>query len=190
MSAPQPPVPPPSYPTAYPTAPSPGYPPQPTAPAVTPHAGPFAPPAVAPVHPQYGATLAPAPVRRSAALGIIAVVAAGLAAVTPLSAAVAAFQIGLGTGKTIASRPLGDDFDLGILTPVRDWVLMGEVSFWVGTALGVWALAQGIIAWVKRAGRVAGIVATIIAVVAPVVFWVAVWISLTAGLSAGGSVGG
>lgn len=163
---------------------------QPGAPAVPPYSGPYAAPYVAPVHPQYAAVLTPAAPRRSAALGIVALIAAGLAALTPVVAAIAAFQIGLGAGKGVASRPVTATWDWSILTPVRDWVLLGEASFWVGTALGVWAIVQGIIAIVRRSGRIAGIVAVVIAMLAPIVFGLATWISLAGGLEAGGSIGG
>lgn len=203
MSAPQPPVPPPwsSGPTppaqpAWSSGPTPPAPPAPPygAPPVPPYgaaqAAPYVAPYAAPVHPQYGAALsAPAP-RRSPALGIIAVVVAGIAALTPIAAAIAAFQIGIGAGKEIALRPSPDAWDVTILSPVREWVLVGEVSFWLGTVLGLWALVQGIVAIVSRRGRIAGVVAVVLAVVAPILFGVVTWVSLAAGLESGGSIGG
>ena len=73
---------------------------------------------------------------------------------------------------------------------MRDWVLMGEVSFWVGTAIGVWALVQGIIAIVKGRGRGAGIAAVVIAALGPIAFGAVVQGFLTAGLAAGTGIGG
>ena len=66
---------------------------------------------------------------------------------------IAAYNIGLGTGREIALRPMDIDFDWSMLTPVREWVLVGELAFWGGTVLGIWALVQGIIAIVKNRGR-------------------------------------
>lgn len=201
MSAPQPPVPPqwtPGQPPPVPQAPwaQPAGAPQAPVPPVAPHIGPYAPttpyaaPYTPPVSPQFGGALTAPAVRRSPLLGIIAVIAAGIASLTPVVAAVAAFQIGLSLGKEAALRPDTSNWDWSILTPVRDWVLAAEVSFWIGTALGVWALIQGIVAIVSRRGRIAGIVAVALAIIAPVVFGVAVWLSLAAGIGAGSSIGG
>ncbi len=72
----------------------------------------------------------------------------------------------------------------------RDWVLLAESAFWVGTALGVWALAQGIIAMVKGRGRGLAIAAVAIAVIGPIAFFVVLQVFLAAGYAAGSSVGG
>ncbi|MFT4230366.1 MAG: hypothetical protein QM602_08770 [Microbacterium sp.] len=161
----------------------------PSVPPVTPYNGPYAAPYSTPAHPQLGTAIAPPAPRPSGALGIVAVIVAGLAALTPVTAALAAFQIGLGAGNQLALQPASIDFELDILTPVRGWVLLGEVSFWAGTALGVWALVQGIVAIASGRGRVAGIVAVTVAVVAPIVFGVATWVSLTTGLATGSTLG-
>jgi hypothetical protein len=164
----------------------------PVAPYTGPYAqtAPYAAPYTPPVNPQYAGALTAPPVRRSPLLGVAALIAAGVASLTPVVAAVAAFQIGLGLGREIALRPDRSTWDWSILTPVRDWVLVAEVSFWIGTALGMWALIQGIVAIVSRRGRIAGIVAVVLAVIAPVVFGVAVWLSMAAGIGAGSSIGG
>ncbi|MEV4688891.1 hypothetical protein [Microbacterium sp. LWH3-1.2] len=161
-----------------------------------PPAGAYAPPAGYAAPAGYGvaptaAYGAPAPAKRSGALGIVALALALLATIgASLSAAIASFNIGLGAGRQISSRPFTGDFDWSVLTPVRDWVLMGEVSFWVGTAIGVWALVQGIIAVVKGRGRGAGIAAVVIAVLGPIAFGAVVQGFLTAGLAAGTGIGG
>jgi len=152
--------------------------------------GPFAAPYAAPTAPRYGAALAAPPPRRSPVLGIVAVIAAGIAALTPIVGSIAGFQIGLGAGKEIALRPSPKSWDLTMLSPVRDWVLAGEVSFWAGTILGLWALVQGIVAIVTRRGRVAGVVAVVLAVIAPVAFGLVTWISIAAGIGSGSSIGG
>ncbi|MFT4220893.1 MAG: hypothetical protein QM611_10285 [Microbacterium sp.] len=181
MSDPQQPVPPqwapPPLPPAAPSANG--------APPIPPYGGAYAAPYTAPVHPQYsGALQQPAP-QRPAALGIIAVVLASIAAVTTAPAAIASYQIGVGAGAGLLSLGAGDPFDMGILSPVRDWVLLAEVSFWTGTVLGVWAIVQGIIAIAKRRGRVAGIVAVVIAALAPFVFTLTTWLAFSFGLTEG-----
>lgn len=178
MSDPQHPVPP---------APHPPGPP-PTAPPVAPYSGPYAAPYLAPVHPQYASAVAP-PARASNMLGIVAVIVAGLAAITPILAAVAAFRIGADTGARLVDRPPASEFDLSILSPVRDWVLVGELSFWIGTVLGIWAIVQGIVAIARNRGRAPGVVAVVVAVLAPIVFAVATVLALGAGIEAGGFTG-
>ena len=183
-------------------APAPGHPgaaaaiPQgwasPPAGAYAPPPG-YAPPVGYPVPPaaaSVSAYGAPATAKRSA-LGLVALALALVATIgASLFAAIASFQIGLGAGREISSRPFTGDFDWSVLTPVRDWVLMGEVSFWVGTAIGVWALVQGIVAVVKGRGRGAGIAAVVIAALGPIAFGAVVQGFLTAGLAAGTGIGG
>jgi len=132
-----------------------------------------------------------APVRRGPALGRIALVLALIATVgAALVSAAASFNIGLGTGRELAGRPIDADFDWSILTPVRDWVLAGEAAFWVGTVLGVWALVQGVVAIVTHRGRGTGIAAVAIAALGPLVFALVTQGFLIAGFSAGSGVGG
>jgi hypothetical protein len=128
--------------------------------------------------------------RRGAGLGIAALVLAVLAAVgATVLGSIAGYGIGLGTGRSMALRPMDIDFDWSILTPVRDWVLLGEVAFWAGTALGTWALVQGIVAIVRDRGRGWGIAAVIVAVLGPIAFAIGVQTFLTAGFASGASVG-
>lgn len=157
---------------------------QPAAPPVAPYSGPYVAPHLPPVHPQYASAVAP-PARSSSAIGIVAVIVAGVAAMTPIPAAVAAFRIGAGAGARLVDPAPASGFDLSILTPVRDWVLLAELSFWIGTVLGIWAVVQGIVAIVRDRGRIAGIVAVVIAVLAAVVFAVATVFALSAGMGAG-----
>lgn len=117
-------------------------------------------------------------------VAMIATVGAGLAA------AAAAFGIGLGTGREIAVRPVGGDFDWSILTPVRDWVLLAETAFWIGTALGVCALVQGVVALVKNRGRGWAIAAVVVAVAGPIVYGTLLVAFLQAGYGAGSGIGG
>ena len=166
----------------------------------------FAPPAGSAPSPAYGPAVAGTPAaasgyppvgaayatpRRSRTLGVVSLVLALLAAVgASMFAALASFNIGLGTGREIAMRALDADFDWSILTPVRDWVLLGEVSFWAGTVLGITALVLGIVAIATRRGRGAGIAAVVIAALGPLVFGGIVQGFLTAGFTAGSGVGG
>lgn len=127
-----------------------------------------------------------APPVRGAGLGVVAFVLAAVAAVgTSIVGAVAAFRIGVGTGQEITLTTSADDFDWSLLTPVRDWVLLGEVAFWVGTALGIWALVQGIIAITKNAGRGWGIAAVVVATIGPIAFGTGVQLCLIAGFASG-----
>ena len=112
------------------------------------------------------------------------------AVVVPLVVGVATFNVGLGAGRELALRPLDADFDWSVLTPVRDWVLVAELSFYVGTALGVWAIVQGIIAIVTDRGRRTGIAAVAVAVLGAILFAIALQSGLTAGLAAGTGIGG
>jgi hypothetical protein len=81
------------------------------------------------------------------------------------------------------------DFDWSTLAPVRDWVLVGEVAFWAGTVLGVWAIIQGIVAVVKNSGRGWGIVAIVIGAIGPIAFLLGVQALLVAGFASGASIG-
>lgn len=155
----------------------------------------YAPPAGYPTAPPAGtAPGSPAPgspAPRSSVLGFTALALALVATVgASLVAAIASFNIGLGAGREVASRPFTGEFDWAVLAPVRDWVLWGEVSFWVGTAIGVWALVQGIVAVVTARGRGAGIAAVVVAALGPVAFGAVVQGFLTAGLAAGTGIGG
>ena len=166
----------------------------PTGPAVRPAYAPppgYSGPYLAGAYPAAGAAAGNPAADRGSRLGVVALIAAlGAAVLAPIGGAIAAFNIGVGTGREIALRPTDIDFDWSILTPVRDWVLLGEISFWVGTVLGIWAVAQGIIAIVTRRGRGAGIAAVVVGALGVGVFAIAVQAFLTAGLAAGSGVGG
>jgi hypothetical protein len=129
--------------------------------------------------------------RRGARLGIVAFLLALVAAVgATVLGSIAAYGIGIGTGRSIALQPMDVDFDWSILTPVRDWVLLGEIAFWAGTVVGTWALVQGIVAIVKDRGRGWGVAAVILAVIGPIAFAVGVQALLAAGFASGASAGG
>jgi len=119
----------------------------------------------------YAPASAPA---RGAGLGRVALLLALLAAVgLTVVGAVLAWQVGHGIGSSADLTTLQDQVaagDLSILTPVRDLVLWVEITSWTATALGIWALVQGIVAIAKRRGRGSGIAAVIIAVLGPFVY--------------------
>lgn len=116
----------------------------------------------------------------SSTLGVVALVVALVATVVAsLVGALAAVQIGPVLGPMMRVVEVGGSPDLRFLTPVRSWVLLAEIAFWVGTALGIWALVQGIVAIVRRSGTGFGIAAVIVAVLGPVVFTTLVGLSLT-----------
>jgi hypothetical protein len=50
----------------------------------------------------------------------------------------------------------------------------GSLMFYLGTALGLWAIVQGIIAAVTKRGRAWGVIAIIVAVVAVIAFGIAI----------------
>lgn len=160
-------------------APPAGYPSPPAPPYA--NAAPTAPPAYA------GAVYGAPPQRRgTSALGVVALVLALAAAiVASLVAAVAGYFVGAGTAQEFVVSPSGPDLDWRLLTPVRDWVLVGEIAFWIGTALGVWALVQGIVAIAKAGGRGAGIAAVVIAGLGPIVFFLGLQLGLAIGFATG-----
>lgn len=125
-----------------------------------------------------------APVTQAPFLGILSLIFALVAAVvTPLVVGFASFEIGrrIPEGISVVSEP---DL-LAILSPARDQVLWAEISFWVGTALGIAAIVIGIIAIRRRQGRGQGIAGIVIAAVAPAVFFVVLGIAISMGAATG-----
>lgn len=190
----------PQYPTPpeYATLPYPAPPyaqPSYAQPGQAPHA--YAPPpGYAPPPQGYGPyipspAIASAPAAGGSGLGIVAFALAVLAAIgASIVGSIAGFNIGLGTGREVALQPMDIDFDWSILTPVREWVLLGEAAFWAGTILGIWAIVQGIVAIVKNRGRGWGIAAVVVAAIGPIAFATGVQAFLAAGFASGASVGG
>jgi hypothetical protein len=119
--------------------------------------------------------------RRSALLGTLALVFALVAAVVaPIVVGVNAFEIG-----RVIPQGVSTSSDLSILSPARTQVLWAELSFWIGTVLGIAAIVLGIIAIRKRQGRGAGIAALIVAVLGAVIFFTVLLIAFTVGSAAG-----
>lgn len=151
---------------------------------------PYAAPYAAPQHPQFAQYVAEPPAApRGRAVGVVALVLALVALiVTPIVGAVSAFAVGAayGTGMNGAFTAADADtaeIDWSLLSPARDALLWGEIAFWAGTALGVWAIAQGIVAIVKRRGRGPGIAAVAAAAVAFFVFGIAAFMAFVGGLT-------
>ncbi|MFT4213666.1 MAG: hypothetical protein QM622_02680 [Microbacterium sp.] len=175
-----------------PVAPVPPVPPLPPA-----YASPTAPGQPAP-YGQYAQPVAgyapagypsPAPARpsRPKTLGVIALVVAIVAIVgSAIACAVAGVQIGAGIGPAMQALDDIESTDLGLYSPVRGWVLLGEISFWIGTILGLWAIVQGSIAIGTRRGLGPGIAAIVVAVVGPVIFFVVLVLAM--GVGAAGSL--
>ena len=123
---------------------------------------------------------------RSTALGLSALIAALVAAiVTPILAGIMAYQIGASVPDAVTSGTMTDVSSLAVLSPVRTQVLWAEISFWVGTVLGLFAIVAGIIAIAKRRGRGLGIAALIVAVLGPIIYFVVLAVMLSIGASAG-----
>lgn len=127
--------------------------------------------------------------KKPGGLGLVALLLALAAAVVaPLVGAVAAFQVGAGAQLDATSASAWAD--LSFLSPVREWVLLGEIAFWAGTVLGIWAIVQGIVAIVKRRGLGTGIAAIVVAVFAVVIFGTVVYGAAIAGVVSSYDLGG
>ncbi len=100
----------------------------------------------------------------------------------------AAYRVARGAAPGLASST-STAFDWRILSPVRDLVLVGEVSFWAGTAIGITALVLGIVAIARRAGRGAGIAAVVVSALGPAVFTLLVVVAVVTGLATLGETG-
>lgn len=118
-------------------------------------------------------------------LGTVSLILALVAAVvTPIVAAIAAYEIGRRIPEAV-SRVSGSVDSLAFLSPARDQVLWAELSFWGGTILGIAAIVIGIMAIARKRGRGQGIAGLIIAAVGPAIFFVVLVIALGAGGTAG-----
>lgn len=132
------------------------------------------------------------PHERPGVLGAVALgVAIAAVAVSSLLSAITGFLAADGAmAHAISLSPRGledipQDQLLALLSPVRGLVLWAEVGFWLGMALGLWALVQGIIAIATRAGRGAGIAAVILVIAGPFVYGVIVGAAVLGGVAAG-----
>lgn len=116
----------------------------------------------------------PSPLRPSPATGAMSLVAALVAAiVAPVIAGVLALQIGLVVSMDELVSATGE-LVIAALSPARTQTLWAEIMFWLGTALGLFAIVGGIIAVTRRRGRGMGIAAIVIAALGPGIFFLAV----------------
>lgn len=122
----------------------------------------------------------PAPTRRGALGGVALVLSILAAIVASAVAGFATFWVGRGAGAEFLARG-GQSVDWRLLSPVRDFVLLAEVSFWSGTVLGTSALVLGIVATARNAGRGPGIAAIVVAALGPAVFAALVVVALGVG---------
>ncbi|GAA1726995.1 hypothetical protein [Microbacterium paludicola] len=182
MSSPQqPPIPP------VPPPPAPGGWQQPAgygAPGYGAPAAPYQPPQ----DPRYAQYLqAPPAPKPSSGLGMVALILSLVATIGgSILLAVALSAIGNGLGARFETITPGSGME--VLTPVRDWVLVAEIAAWGGTALGIWALVQGIVAVAKRRGRGPGIAAIVIAALGPFIAVAAAFLGAVAGVAGSGAV--
>lgn len=119
----------------------------------------------------YSAPPATAPSRATGALSLAAALIA--AVVTPIVAGLLALQIGLVVSANDLISEAGD-VEIAALSPVRTETLWAEIMFWLGTALGLFALLGGIIAVARKRGRGMGIAAIVVAALGPALFFLAV----------------
>lgn len=174
-----------AFPPPVPQAPQPppATPPAYVAPAGAYTAGPYG-----YAYPQGGYAPPAPPVKRSGLLGAVALVLALAALIVPsIVGSIAGYEIGtqLGSVDPELLDRLSNSDDLRVLAPVREQVLWAEIAFWSGTAVGLWALIQGIIAIATRRGRGTAIAAVIVAVLAPGFFFAAVFTALMFGAATG-----
>lgn len=112
---------------------------------------------------------------RTRTLGVVALVLALVATVgAAVIGGIAGFQIRVGADL----EPVLGSGDLAGLSPVRGWVLAGELAFWIGTALGLAGLVLGVVALATRRGVGFAIGAVITAALGPVVFFAVLSIAL------------
>jgi hypothetical protein len=134
--------------------------PPPSQPATTPTA----------YQPPPGYVLTPAvPVARSRNLGLLAFVVALFVIVATV---VASIVIGIGAAPFAVQDGAAFHYNLevGSRNPTESALAVASlVQGFAGTALGVWALVQGIVAAATRRGRALGVTAIVLAALGPIV---------------------
>ena len=123
------------------------------------------------------------PKAKKKTLGVVAFVVAVLALVV---AVIGGYLFGAAFGGSDAFRQsienggaTPSDADIMALTTSSSAVI-GSVLFYLGTALGLWAIVQGIVAAITKRGRGWGVFAIILAVVAAIAFVVTILIAAVA----------
>ncbi|TDN45322.1 hypothetical protein EDF64_103246 [Curtobacterium flaccumfaciens] len=123
------------------------------------------------------------PKAKKKTLGVVAFIVAVLALVV---AVIGGYLFGAAFGGSDAFRQsienggaTPSDADIMALTTSSSAVI-GSVLFYLGTALGLWAIVQGIVAAITKRGRGWGVFAIILAVVAAIAFVVTILIAAVA----------
>jgi hypothetical protein len=123
------------------------------------------------------------PKRKKKTVGVVAFIVALLALVV---AVIGGYLFGAAFGGSDAFRQsienggaTPSDADIMALTSSSSAVI-GSVLFYLGTALGLWAIVQGIVAAITKRGRGWGVFAIILAVVAAIAFVVTILIAAVA----------
>lgn len=132
-----------------------------------------------------GGYIAPqtAPQASGGFLGVLALILGAIAAIAiPIVAGIAGFEIGVRVPSGIDTN---DPDLLRTLSPARTQVLWAEISFWVGTALGIAAIVVGILSIVKKQRRGLGITGLVLAVLGSGIFWLVMLITLSLGTATG-----
>lgn len=158
---------------------------------------PTAMPPTAPDHSGFAASVVAAAVPRPSLLGVIALIIALVAAVGAAAlSAITGFAAAYGAmSRAISVSPeglenLSNDQLLALLSPFRGLVLWAEIGLGAGTLLGIWAVAQGIVAIASRRGRGPAIAAVVVASIGPVVFAATVGAAVLSGIAAGANAVG
>lgn len=170
---------------AYPAAPASGVSPTsyPAAPQLNPGASaqPYASPWTQQVNAAYGSGLDNPLGPRPSTLGTVALLFGLIATVgASIVAGIAAVKISPAFMQFAAS---GADItgSLAWLSPVAQWELLAEVSFYAGTVLGILAIVLGFMAAAQRRGRGRGIWAIVLGFLGLPVFSGAVFLGLVIG---------
>lgn len=125
--------------------------------------------------------------RSAAAARVALVMAIGALAI----AAVPLWFAGRASGAAIGTTGVLDAgvWSWAVLAPARPAVIAGEIGFWLGTALGCWALVQGIVAARRPIGRTAAVWAIVVAAAAPLLLAALTFSAIASGIG-GSSDGG
>jgi hypothetical protein len=142
---------------------------------------------VVPPPPSYqpppGYVLTPAvPVVRSSVLGLVAMFVAIFVFVATI---IVSLIVGIGAAPFAVQSGGGFHYNLEVGSPnptEAALALAGLIQGFVGTAVGIWALIQGIVAVATRRGRRFGVVAIVLAALGPFVTGVVTLVAVATNL--------
>ncbi|MGO1630061.1 hypothetical protein [Microbacterium sp.] len=145
--------------------------------------GGYAAPYQPPVDSRYAPVVAPRPKRTTPRLGRVALV---LAIGAFVLAAVPLWFAGHSAGRAIGVSAFLDSgvWTWAVLAPARPLIIIGEIGFWLGSALGVWALIQGIVALRTQRGRAPAVWAIVVAAASPILLAALTSAALAVGVAA------